>query len=96
MNRTLAVGLGLSALGVAGYLLGIVRPSPGRAFSIAAVMIGMGLLSVGMLVYFRQRGVSPGPRLLQSGVSSLPAVAAGTSDSNLGKNSLLTRSAREQ
>jgi hypothetical protein len=53
MNRTLIGGIGLTALGLAGYLLGVagdaglVDPYPGRAFSVTGVMVGITLLAVG-------------------------------------------------
>jgi hypothetical protein len=56
MNRTLASGVALTALGTAGYVLGVagedavglVDPYPGRAFSVTGVMVGITLLSVGL------------------------------------------------
>jgi hypothetical protein len=47
MDRRFAAGLTLTALGVAGYLLGLRVAYPGRAFSISAVMVGVTLLVVG-------------------------------------------------
>ncbi|MCO8245091.1 MULTISPECIES: hypothetical protein [unclassified Haladaptatus] len=46
MNRTYASGLGLTALGLVGYLIGIETPYPGRAFSITGVMVGITLLAI--------------------------------------------------
>lgn len=56
MNRTLASGLALTALGGGGYLLGLagedalglVDPYPGRAFSVTGIMVGITLLSIGL------------------------------------------------
>jgi hypothetical protein len=47
MNRTLAVGAALLGVGLAGYTFGLVRPFPGRAFSITAVMVGLLLVAIG-------------------------------------------------
>ncbi|WP_227376428.1 hypothetical protein [Haladaptatus halobius] len=47
MNRTLAFGLALTILGLVGYLLGVVAPYPGRAFSITGVMVGITLVAIG-------------------------------------------------
>lgn len=47
MNRTLAFGAGLTAAGALGYAAGVVRPYPGRAFAVTAVMVGVTLLAVG-------------------------------------------------
>lgn len=47
MNGTLAVGVALTAVGVAGYVVGVVSPYPGRALSIVGVMVGVTLLAVG-------------------------------------------------
>ncbi len=46
MNRTYASGLGLTVLGLVGYLIGISTPYPGRAFSITGVMVGITLLAI--------------------------------------------------
>lgn len=37
---------GLAPVGLVGYVVGIVTPSPGRAFSLAALMVGVALLVV--------------------------------------------------
>ncbi len=47
MNRTLAGGVALTALGVVGYAAGVVSPYPGRALSIVSVMVGVTLVAVG-------------------------------------------------
>lgn len=47
MRVVLAVGLGLLVLGLAGYLVGIAVPYPGRAFSVTAVMVGSTLVAMG-------------------------------------------------
>ena len=46
MNGLLAAGTGLTLLGVGGYVLGILSPYPGRAFSVTVVMIGITLIGV--------------------------------------------------
>lgn len=40
------LGLGLAGLGVVGYAVGVVTTYPGRALSIAAVMIGLTLTAL--------------------------------------------------
>jgi len=47
MDRAFLVGAALSAVGVCGYLAGLVVAYPGRAFSITAVMVGITLVAVG-------------------------------------------------
>lgn len=47
MNAVLGAGLSLTALGLLGYLAGILAPYPGRAFSVTAVMVGITLALVG-------------------------------------------------
>lgn len=47
MNRVFGAGLGLSAIGVAGYLYGIAVSYPGRAFSITAIMAGITFVAIG-------------------------------------------------
>lgn len=46
MNRERALGIALTALGVAGYAAGTVVAYPGRAFTVTAVMVGITLLSI--------------------------------------------------
>ena len=46
MDETLLAGGALLVGGVAGYVLGIVRPYPGRSLSITAAMVGLTLLAV--------------------------------------------------
>lgn len=46
MNRLLAAGALLLALGVAGYLAGVLVDYPGRGFSVTAVMVGITLIAV--------------------------------------------------
>ncbi|XVH31524.1 hypothetical protein ACNS7O_14200 [Haloferacaceae archaeon DSL9] len=43
--RTLA-GIGLFAVGLVGYVVGIYIAYPGRAFSITAIMIGIALAAI--------------------------------------------------
>jgi hypothetical protein len=47
MQALALVGLLISAVGVAGYLVGIADPYPGRAFSLTLLMIGVTLVLVG-------------------------------------------------
>lgn len=46
MDRLRIGGVGLTTVGLLGYLVGITRAYPGRAFSIAAVMLGVTLLGI--------------------------------------------------
>lgn len=46
MQRTALAGGGLALVGLVGYVVGIVTPYPGRAFSLSAVMVGVTLLVV--------------------------------------------------
>lgn len=46
MHRLRLAGLFLSALGFLGYSIGVTRPYPGRAFSIAALMVGVTLVGI--------------------------------------------------
>lgn len=46
MNRTLASGLGLTVLSVVGYVIGLLAPYPGRAFSITGIMVGITLAAI--------------------------------------------------
>lgn len=41
------LGGGVTALGVAGYVAGVAVEYPGRAFAVAAVMLGLTLVAVG-------------------------------------------------
>jgi len=47
MNRTLGVGIALSALGVVGYVAGVATAYPGRAFSVTGIMVGLTLVAIG-------------------------------------------------
>lgn len=47
MNRTLAVGVALTAASVLGYAAGVLGPYPGRAFSLTGLMVGLTLAAVG-------------------------------------------------
>jgi hypothetical protein len=47
MQRLQALGIALSALGLVGYLAGVVAAYPGRAFSITGVMVGITLFAMG-------------------------------------------------
>lgn len=40
-------GAVLTVLAIAGYVVGVFAPYPGRAFSVAGVMVGITLLSIG-------------------------------------------------
>jgi hypothetical protein len=47
MRALRVFGLGLTALSVAGYVAGVWIAYPGRAFSVAGVMVGVTLLAIG-------------------------------------------------
>lgn len=47
MNRVRSGGIALAALGIGGYVAGVVVAYPGRAFSITALMVGITLIAVG-------------------------------------------------
>jgi hypothetical protein len=47
MHRLRALGVVLSVLALAGYGVGVFVAYPGRAFSIALLMVGMTLVVVG-------------------------------------------------
>lgn len=47
MKRLRAVGALVTALGLAGYLVGASVAYTGRAFSVTAVMVGLTLLAIG-------------------------------------------------
>jgi len=46
MHRTGAIGLGLTALALAGYAIGVVAPYPGRSLSLVGVMVGVTLYAI--------------------------------------------------
>lgn len=47
MNTAIAAGGVLTLVGVAAYVLGVVVPYPGRAFSVTSVMVGVTLFAIG-------------------------------------------------
>ncbi|MFC6975941.1 hypothetical protein ACFQL1_16585 [Halomicroarcula sp. GCM10025709] len=47
MHPAAIAGAILTLVGVAGYVVGVAVPYPGRAFSLTAVMVGLSVLSVG-------------------------------------------------
>ncbi|MFC6988833.1 hypothetical protein ACFQJD_09165 [Haloplanus sp. GCM10025708] len=47
MNRTFGLGVGLSAVSLAGYVVGMLVTYPGRAFAITALMVGITLVAIG-------------------------------------------------
>lgn len=47
MNRSMVAGGVVTALGIAGYGVGIAVAYPGRAFSLAALMVGITMVLVG-------------------------------------------------
>lgn len=47
MNAELAAGGGLTLFSLVGYVVGVLAPYPGRAFSVAGVMVGITLLAIG-------------------------------------------------
>jgi hypothetical protein len=46
MDRFRIAGGALTVGGIAGYLLGVAAPYPGRSFSLTAVMIGVTVLAI--------------------------------------------------
>ena len=46
MNHASWVGVGLTAVGLVGYSLGVAVAYPGRAFSVTLVMVGVSLLAM--------------------------------------------------
>jgi hypothetical protein len=46
MNAAFATGLLLTALGFAGYTVGISQAYPGRGFTVTAVMVGITLVAM--------------------------------------------------
>lgn len=46
MHRSTLVGIGLFAVGLVGYVVGIYVAYPGRAFSITAVVVGIALAAI--------------------------------------------------
>lgn len=57
VNRGIVLGGGLTAVGLAGYALGVVTAYPGRAFAVTLVMTGIALLA--MRGAFDDEGVAP-------------------------------------
>jgi len=47
MNGTFAAGIGLTVLGLVGYLVGIAAAYPGRGFAVTGVMVGVTLAATG-------------------------------------------------
>ena len=47
MDRGSLAGGGLLVAGLLGYAVGVYVPYPGRAFSLTAVMVGIGLVLLG-------------------------------------------------
>ncbi|MFB6107523.1 MAG: hypothetical protein ABEJ82_01620 [Haloplanus sp.] len=47
MDRRFTVGAGLSGVGVCAYVVGVLVPYPGRAFSLTAVMVGITFMAIG-------------------------------------------------
>lgn len=47
MHRVAAAGTVVLALGLVGYAVGIETAYPGRAFSVTAIMVGIGLVGLG-------------------------------------------------
>lgn len=47
MHRVQTAGVFLTVMGVVGYAIGLVAAYPGRGFSVAGVMVGITLFSVG-------------------------------------------------
>lgn len=47
MHTAAIAGVVLTAVGLVGYVAGILVPYPGRAFSLTALMLGLTLVAVG-------------------------------------------------
>jgi hypothetical protein len=47
MASTRRIGIGLAAVSVLGYAIGVAAPYPGRAASIVGLMIGVTLYAIG-------------------------------------------------
>jgi hypothetical protein len=47
MKAAAVAGALLTIVGLVAYVIGVVAPYPGRAFSLTAVMVGLTVLSVG-------------------------------------------------
>jgi hypothetical protein len=47
MERVRAIGGGIALLSIAGYLVGVLAPYPGRSFTITGLMAGLTLYAVG-------------------------------------------------
>lgn len=47
MVSTRWIGIGLAALSVLGYAIGVAAPYPGRAASIVGLMVGVTLYAIG-------------------------------------------------
>jgi hypothetical protein len=47
MPPTRTLGIGLTALAVLGYAIGVAAPYPGRAASLVGVMVGVTLYAIG-------------------------------------------------
>lgn len=48
MGHTLGIGLLVTVGGLAGYLVGVAIPYPGRALSVTVVMVGIAIAAVGV------------------------------------------------
>ncbi|ELZ20603.1 hypothetical protein C475_20108 [Halosimplex carlsbadense 2-9-1] len=47
MKAALPMGLALTAVGTAGYAVGVAAPYPGRSISVTVVMVGVTLAAIG-------------------------------------------------
>ncbi|QPV63881.1 hypothetical protein I7X12_04415 [Halosimplex litoreum] len=47
MRAAFSLGLALTAVGTAGYAVGVAAPYPGRSLSVTAVMVGVTLAAIG-------------------------------------------------
>lgn len=59
MNTVSVAGGALTLAGLAGYLVGVVAPYPGRAFSVTGVMAGITLVAIGASAEASPGGDSP-------------------------------------
>ena len=47
MNSTRRIGIGLTAVSVLGYAIGVAAPYPGRSASLVGLMVGVTLYAIG-------------------------------------------------
>ena len=47
MNRLFGIGISLTVVSLAGYLVGVFAPYPGRSVSLVGIMAGITLTAIG-------------------------------------------------